>query len=87
MSTERDYDWNAPEVQQARLEVERAISHYMQTIRSDEAPIVVAWQVAVEWTNMELEQDGRAGRDVISPMEQSLSASAGLGMYIVNRYT
>lgn len=58
----------------------------VQFTRPDDAPYVVAWAVAAEWTNAELEQSGRAGRDVISPSEQSISASAGLGAYLSNRF-
>lgn len=84
---EREYDWNSPEVENARIDIERAITQYMQIIRPDDAPLVVAWQVGVEWTNTELERDGQAGRDVIGPKEQTISASLGLGMYIADRYT
>lgn len=83
---DRSYDWNDPRVKEARDAVERAIIAYEQLIRPDEAPIVVAWGVAVEWTNMALEQAGRAGRDVITPQEQTISASAGLGLYLTDRY-
>lgn len=83
---ERGYDYLAPEVVAARAAVGKAISDYLQTIRPDEEPYVVAWAVAAEWTNTDLEQTGRAGRDVISPSEQSVSASAGLGAYLTNRF-
>lgn len=86
MDEERDYDYLAPEVVEARDTVARAIATYLNTIRPTETPYVVAWAVGVEWTNTELEQTGRAGRDVISPSEQSISASAGLGSYLVNRF-
>lgn len=80
------YDYNAPEVQAARDAVGRAIANFLTIIRPDEQPYVVAWAVGVEWTNAELEQNAQAGRDVISPAEQSISASGGLGMYLLNRY-
>lgn len=82
----RPYDYHAPEVQAARDAVGRAIGNYLATIRPDEQPYVVAWAVGVEWTNAELEQNAQAGRDVISPAEQSISASCGLGTYLVNRF-
>lgn len=82
-----DYDYFAPEVVEARDTVARAITTYLNLIRPDETPYVVAWAVGVEWTNAELEQTARAGRDVISPSEQSISASAGLGAYLMNRFT
>lgn len=87
MSEDREYDWNDPQVEDARLEIERAITRCMNVIRPDETPLVVAWQVGVEWTNSELEREGQAGRDVVAPKEQTLSASAGLGHYILDRYT
>lgn len=86
MDDEREYDYLAPEVVAARDAVGRAIADYLRTIRPDEDPYLVAWAVGAEWTNTDLEQSGRAGRDVISPSEQSISASAGLGAYLVNRF-
>lgn len=83
---ERPYDYMAPEVMEARERVGKAITEYLNTIRPDEQPYVVAWCVGAEWTNTELEQNGRAGRDVISPSEQSISASAGIGSYIASRF-
>lgn len=81
------YDYLAPEVVEARAAVGRAISAYLAVIRPEEKPYVVAWAVAAEWTNAELEQTGRAGQDVISPSEQPISASAGLGAYLAKRFT
>lgn len=81
-----EYDYLAPEVVAARANVGKAISEYMATIRPNEKPFVVAWAVACEWTNAELEQSGRAGRDVISPSEQTISASSGLGWHLVRRF-
>lgn len=86
MDDEREYDYLAPEVVAARDAVGRAIADYLRTIRPNEDPYLVAWAVGTEWTNTDLEQSGRAGRDVISPSEQSISASAGLGAYLVNRF-
>ncbi len=86
MSDERGYDYLAPDVVAARDTVGKAISDYLRVIRPDDDPYVVAWAVGVEWTNAELEQTGRAGRDVISPSEQSISASAGLGAYLTHRF-
>lgn len=83
---ERPYEYLAPDVVAARDAVGRAIAEYLRTIRPDEDPFVLAWAVGVEWTNAELEQSGRAGRDVISPSEQSISASAGIGAYLFNRF-
>lgn len=83
---ERPYDYLAPEVVAARDGVARAVTEYLRTIRPNDDPYVVAWAVGVEWTNAELEQTGRAGRDVVSPSEQSISASAGLGAYLMNRF-
>lgn len=82
----RDYDYFAPKVIAAREAVGKAISDYIGTIRPDDAPYVVAWAVAAEWTNRELEQTGRAGRDTISPSEQTISATVGLGSHLVARY-
>lgn len=82
----RPFDYLAPEVIAARDAVGRAIAAYLAVIRPDESPYVVAWAVAAEWTNTELELAGRAGRDVVAPSEQSVSASAGLGAYLVNRF-
>lgn len=84
---ERPYDYLAPEVVAARDAVGKAIAEYLRTIRPDDNPYVVAWAVGAEWTNAELEQTGRAGRDVISPSEQSISASAGIGAHLVNRFS
>lgn len=83
---QRPYDYLAPEVVAARDAVGRAIADYLRTIRPDEDPYLVAWAVGAEWTNAELEQSGRAGRDVVSPSEQSISASAGIGAYLLNRF-
>ena len=80
------YDYFAPEVQAARDAVGRAISEYLRTIHPDEEPFVVAWVVGAEWTNAKLEQSARAGRDIISPAEQSISASGGLGAYVAARF-
>lgn len=84
---ERPYEYLAPDVVAARDAVGRAISEYLHVIRPDEDPFVVAWAVAAEWTNAELEQSGHAGQDVISPSEQPISATAGLGAYLLNRFT
>jgi hypothetical protein len=81
-----DYEYMAPEVQAARDTIAKAIAHYMLILRPTEQPYMVAWTVACEWTNTELEQSGRAGRDTISPSEQTISATVGLGQYTVNRY-
>lgn len=86
MSDEREYDYLAPNVVAARDAVGKAIADYLRTIRPTDDPYVVAWCVGAEWTNAELEQTGRAGRDVISPSEQSISASAGIGAYITARF-
>lgn len=83
---ERPYDYMAPEVVAARAAVGKAISEYLKVIRPHDDPYVVAWAVGAEWTNAELEQTGRAGRDVISPSEQPIAASAGLGAYLLNRF-
>lgn len=83
---EREYDYLAPDVVAARAAVGKAVSEYLRVIRPDEDPYVVAWAVAVEWTNAELEQTGRAGRDVISPSEQNISATVGLGAYLTHRF-
>ena len=82
----RSYDYLAPEVVEARDAVGRAVANYLSIIRPDETPFILAWVIAAEWTNPELEQSGRAGRDVISPSEQTISASAGLGAYIAGRF-
>jgi hypothetical protein len=83
---DRSYDYLAPEVVEAREAVGRAVTNYLNVIRSDETPFVLARAVAAEWTNPELEQTGRAGRDIISPSEQTVSASAGLGAYLAARF-
>jgi hypothetical protein len=83
---ERPYDYMAPEIVEAREEVGRAVANYLNIMRPEETPYVVAWVVGAEWTNTELEQTGRAGRDVISPSEQTISGSAGLGAYIAARF-
>ena len=80
-------DFLAPDVVEARAVLGRAISDYLDVLRGEEQPFVVAWVVAAEWTNPDLEQTGRAGRDVVSPTEQTLSASVGLGAFIASRYT
>jgi len=84
---ERPYEYLAPDVVAARDAVGRAIAEYMRVIRPNDEPFVVAWAVATEWTNAELEQSGHAGQDVISPSEQPISASAGLGAYLLKRFT
>jgi hypothetical protein len=48
--------------------------------------IITAWVAAFEWTNVGLEQDNAAVRDVVSNFSQPLSASGGLGQFIVNFY-
>jgi hypothetical protein len=80
------YDYLAPEVVAARAAVGRAIAEYLAVIRPTEQPYIVAWAAAAEWTNTELEQTGQASRDVISPSEQTISASAGLGSYLHHRF-
>ena len=84
---DRDFDYLALEVVAARAAVGKAVSEYLQIIRPDEDPYVVAWAVGVEWTNAELEQTARAGRDVISPSEQNISATVGLGVYLAKRFS
>jgi hypothetical protein len=81
-----DYDHTDPQVIEARNKVAKAITEYLNAIRPTDAPYVIAWVVAAEWTNPELEQTARAGRDVIAQQEQPISASCGLGMYITNRF-
>lgn len=82
-----DIDWSSDKIRDARDVVSKAISDYLTAVRPDEATIVVAWAVGIEWTSIELEQNFQAGRDVIMPREQTISASAGLGAYLVNRFT
>jgi hypothetical protein len=84
---ELEYDYLAPEVVEARNAVGRAIADYLTVIRPTEQPYVVAWAVGAEWTNATLEQTGRAGRDVISPSEQPISATCGLGQYLAVRFS
>lgn len=84
---ETPYDVTAPELVAARDAISRAINNYLQLLRPSENPYPVAWVIGVEWTNTELEQQARAGRDTIMPNEQTISASGGLGTYIANRYT
>lgn len=79
-------DFNSAEVIAAKDAVARAVSDYLQLLRPEDAPYVVAWVVGAEWTNTDLEQTGRAGRDIIMPHEQTISASAGLGSYITSRF-
>lgn len=86
MDDDEKPDMLAPEIQAARDNVSRAIADYLNLIHPGETPYVVAWAVGAEWTNAELEQTGRAGRDVIAPNEQSVSASAGIGAYLTNRF-
>lgn len=75
-----------PDVVAARDAVGKAIGDYLRLLRPNENPFVVAWAVGAEWTNAELEQTGRAGRDIISPSEQPISATCGLGAYLVARF-
>ena len=86
MDDDDEYDYMAPDVQEARNVVAKAIADYLLVIRPTETPYVVAWCAAAEWTNTELEQSGSAGRDTISPSEQSISATVGLGAYVSARY-
>jgi hypothetical protein len=79
-------DWNDPAIIAARKQVERAIGEYLAVLRAGMHPYPVAWVVGVEWTNPDIEQNHQAARDVISPDEQTISASAGLGAYILDRY-
>jgi hypothetical protein len=83
---EQKPDMLAPEIQAARDAVGRAIADYLTLIHPGESPYVVAWAVGAEWTNAELEQTGRAGRDVIAANDQSISASAGIGAYLTHRF-
>jgi len=82
----RGFDYFAPDVVAARAAVGRAISDYVAAIRPDETPYVTAWAVGLEWTNTELEQAAQAGRDLISPSEQTISAPSGLGHYLAHRF-
>lgn len=66
----------------ARDEVERAIQKYVNITRAGEDPIITAWVVGLEWTNINLEQDGRAGRDLIMPLGGTISSAQGLGLWI-----
>lgn len=56
------------------------------TARREGNAIITAWVAAIEWTNVGLEQENAACRDVLSDLAQPLSASAGLGQFIVNFY-
>lgn len=85
MSDDDKPTYMSPDATAARDKVSKAISEYLQVMRPDEDPYVVAWVVGAEWTNVEAERAGRAGRDMIMPLEQSLAASAGLGLYLTNR--
>lgn len=78
-----------------REQLAALISEYVDVIRTDidesvqgnDRPIVQAWVVGIEWTNIELERNDMGGRDSITPDGQTLSNSAGLGAYIADRYT
>lgn len=82
---DRGYNYLDPAVVAARDEVGKAVTAYLKIIRPEENPYVVAWAVGAEWTNSELELSGQAARDIISPSEQSVSATAGLGAYLLHR--
>lgn len=77
-----DYDPHDPEVIAAREAVGRAIAAYLNVIRKDQNPFVVAWAVGAEWTCAEFERNAEAGRDVITNHDQPISASLGLGHFI-----
>lgn len=78
-----DYDPNSAEIVAARTAVAKAISDYVTAIRPDKSPFVVAWAVGVEWTNAELEQKQAACRDIITNQDQPISATSGLGRYLM----
>jgi len=90
-------DWNElSDDTKAALEVERTaierhIRRYIEVLRADEhpgdLPIVQEWVVGCEWTNIELEQSNKGGRDVIMRDGATLSAGLGLGAYIQGRCT
>ncbi|MFC7430997.1 MULTISPECIES: hypothetical protein [unclassified Agrococcus] len=83
---EAAFDYFAPDIVEARADVGRAINAYLQLIRPGENAFPVAWVAAVEWTNTDLEQAARASRDIVSPSEQAIAASCGLGVYLTNRF-
>lgn len=79
-------------VDAARDAVARAVSAWVDAVteasEDDEraGAIVLGWVVGVEWTNVQLEQSGRGGRDIIAPREQMLSTSKGLGQFVSEAY-
>lgn len=71
-------------VDAARDEIGRAVSRYIEVSEAD--AYVTAWVVGVEWTTMQREKERRAARQLIAPIEQTISAAEGLGHFIAGRY-
>lgn len=73
-----------------RVKIERHVRRYVELLREDDhpndLPIIQEWVVGVEWTNVELEQSNRGGRDVIMRDGGTISAALGLGVYIRDRF-
>lgn len=73
-----------------RAEIETHVRRYIEIMRGDQypgdLPFVQDWVLACEWTNVELERDDKAGRDVIMRDGGTLSGALGLGVYIRDRF-
>lgn len=85
-----DTDWHTSEFDLARSEIKAGINRYAAELarQHEEAdePLVIAWAVAFESTSIQLEQRDQARRDSVVPLEQSISASLGLGTWLANRW-
>lgn len=71
------------ELAAAREELHKAIGRFFTLAHPGE--YVTAWVLATEYTDIRLTQENKAGRAITAPVDQPISATLGLGSYIVGR--
>lgn len=68
--------------------VRAAVTEFVQGQYPDRQGLYVnAWVVSVEYTSVELEQNGQGGIHCVAPMSQAMSTSRGLTEFASERWS
>lgn len=73
-------------LEEQREIISKAISEFVRLASQADDPFVTGWVIGVEWTNVGMEQAQQAARNAIAPNSQMVSASQGLGLFVVDSF-
>lgn len=73
-------------IEEQRSIIAHAISEFVRLAANDTESFVTGWVIGVEWTTIGMEQNQQAARNAIAPTSQMVSASSGLGTFIVDSF-